>query len=118
MKTSRTLSVTLAIGISLVFVGCGLSDLENRDSHLDLPKVPYAYGVGVSDALPTLGRVLFYDPRISANNATSCGSCHKQELAFSDQQKLSRGFKGELTARNSMPIQNIVSTAFPAGVAP
>lgn len=31
-----------------------------------------------------LGRLLFYDKRLSGNNQLSCGSCHHQELAFSD----------------------------------
>ena len=31
-----------------------------------------------------LGRMLFYDVRLSANNKVSCASCHEQSLAFSD----------------------------------
>ena len=116
MKTIRTLLVMSILGISATFYSCELSELENRDSYLDLPKYNYNYNIGVNDALPTLGRVLFYDPRLSANNTASCAGCHKQELAFSDDLKFSKGFKGELTLRNSMPIQNIVSTAFPFGV--
>ena len=56
----------------------------------------------------TLGRVLFYDPRMSVNNATSCASCHKQTLAFADNSAFSRGFENKLTGRNSPAIQNIV----------
>jgi cytochrome c peroxidase len=56
----------------------------------------------------TLGRVLFYDPRMSVNNATSCASCHKQTLAFADNSAFSRGFENKLTVRNSPAIQNIV----------
>ena len=36
----------------------------------------------VSDFGATLGRVLFYDTRLSANNTISCGSCHLQSHAF------------------------------------
>ena len=54
----------------------------------------------------TLGRVLFYDPRLSINNSISCASCHKQELAFADNAQFSKGFGGKLTPRNSMAILN------------
>lgn len=54
----------------------------------------------------TLGRVLFYDTKLSANGTTSCASCHKQELAFSDDARQSTGFDGGLTRRHSMSLIN------------
>ena len=48
----------------------------------------------ISDHGATLGRVLFYDKSLSANESTSCASCHKQELAFTDDRKFSVGFDG------------------------
>src|SRR5262249_40633374 len=33
----------------------------------------------VTDDGATLGRVLFYDTRLSANNTVACGSCHHQK---------------------------------------
>ena len=54
----------------------------------------------------TLGRVLFYDKRLSHNNATSCSSCHRQENDFSDPDQFSEGFEGELTGRHSMGLSN------------
>lgn len=55
----------------------------------------------VTDAGATLGRVLFYDRRLSANNTISCASCHIQELAFGDGERFSTGFEGGMTGRNS-----------------
>lgn len=60
----------------------------------------------ITDAGATLGRVLFYDPQLSLNNTVSCGSCHKQNLAFSDGVAASVGFGGKTTPRNSMAILN------------
>lgn len=60
----------------------------------------------VSNHGATLGRVLFYDTRLSINNSISCASCHKQELAFSDNAQFSKGFGGKITPRNSMAIIN------------
>ncbi len=59
-----------------------------------------------TDAGATLGRVLFYDRRVSINDRVSCASCHQQRFAFADTAKLSRGFAGGTTARHSMGLQN------------
>ncbi len=56
----------------------------------------------VTDAGATLGRVLFYDKRLSANNTVACASCHQPEHGFSDPAPLSTGFAGGKTGRNSM----------------
>ena len=54
----------------------------------------------------TLGRVLFYDKKLSLNNTVSCASCHHQEKAFADGLQFSTGFEGRVTTRNSMAIVN------------
>lgn len=56
----------------------------------------------VTNAGATLGRVLFYDKRLSANQTISCSSCHQAEHGFSDPAQFSTGFEGGLTGRNSM----------------
>ena len=55
-----------------------------------------------TDVGATLGRVLFYDKRLSTNQTVSCSSCHQQAHGFSDPRKFSVGFNGGLTGRNSM----------------
>lgn len=54
----------------------------------------------------TLGRVLFYDKKLSANGTISCASCHKQDKGFSDDATLSLGFNGGTTGRHSMTLIN------------
>ena len=54
----------------------------------------------------TLGRVLFYDKRLSANNTVSCSSCHQAAKGFSDASQFSTGFAGGHTSRNSMGLTN------------
>lgn len=60
----------------------------------------------ITDAGATLGRVLFYDKSLSANNTISCASCHQQEKGFSDPDRFSVGLNGETTKRNSMTLIN------------
>jgi cytochrome c peroxidase len=61
----------------------------------------------VTDAGATLGRVLFYDTRLSANNTVACGSCHLQSRAFSTPDRFAKGFEGKLTDRNAMSLVNL-----------
>lgn len=61
----------------------------------------------VTDAGATLGRVLFYDTRLSANNTKACGSCHLQSRSFSEPNRFSKGFLGVLGDRNAMALVNL-----------
>lgn len=63
-------------------------------------------GNPVTDAGATLGRVLFYDRKLSANETVSCASCHQQSHGFSDPDRLSIGFEGGETRRHSMGLAN------------
>ncbi len=59
----------------------------------------------ISNKGATLGRVLFYDKKMSINNSISCSSCHKQDLAFGDNSVASTGVNGT-TGRHSMRLIN------------
>ena len=66
------------------------------------------FGDDQYDAKATLGRVLFYDKKLSLNNTVSCASCHDQKAGFADPVDFSEGFKGQKTTRNSMALANPV----------
>ena len=55
-----------------------------------------------------LGRRLFYDPRLSANGAVSCATCHIQRLAFTDGRVASVGVSGKPMTFNSMSLANLM----------
>ena len=61
----------------------------------------------MSAAKVELGRYLFYDKRISVNGKESCGSCHRQELAFTDGRARAEGATGQLHPRSSMSLVNV-----------
>jgi cytochrome c peroxidase len=54
-----------------------------------------------------LGKKLFFDKRVSVNNAQSCADCHAPEKAFTDARRTARGAEGEFGPRNSMPLFNL-----------
>jgi cytochrome c peroxidase len=61
----------------------------------------------VTDQGATLGRVLFYDTRLSANNTVSCASCHVQKNGFVDPNRASKGFEGKRTDRHAMSLVSL-----------
>jgi cytochrome c peroxidase len=59
-----------------------------------------------TDAGATLGRVLFYDKRLSTNQTISCASCHQQAHGFADPRQFSVGYDGSVGTRNAMGLSN------------
>jgi cytochrome c peroxidase len=55
-----------------------------------------------------LGRYLFYDQRMSVNGTTSCATCHRQELAFTDGRAQAIGATRQTHPRSSMSLVNVV----------
>lgn len=56
----------------------------------------------------SLGRMLFYDPILSADSTQACGSCHVQEFAFTDNGKrFSVGIDSIQGDRNAMAVINV-----------
>ncbi len=60
----------------------------------------------VDDNISTLGRVLFYDEKLSALENLSCASCHSQEFSFAENKQFSQGISS-LTTRNSMALNDL-----------
>ncbi len=54
-----------------------------------------------------LGRKLFYDNRLSADNTQACASCHLQENAFGDPNQFSTGIDGTEGNRQGMTLINL-----------
>ena len=99
-----------------VFVAPSLPDLVHDYTKVDLsmhPDLNFNSPDGtinsiVSNEGATLGRVLFYDTKLSATNRISCGSCHTQKAGFSDLKQFSTGHNNLVTTRNSMALSNLV----------
>ncbi|NRD20473.1 cytochrome-c peroxidase [Winogradskyella eckloniae] len=55
-----------------------------------------------------LGKDLFYEGKLSSNNAIACAFCHEQAFAFTHHgHNLSHGVNGGVGFRNAQPIQNL-----------
>ncbi len=54
-----------------------------------------------------LGKILFFDPRLSSSQKISCASCHQPERSWTDGKEKSIGHEGAINKRNSPTIQNV-----------
>lgn len=61
-----------------------------------------------------LGRWLFYDTRLSADNTIACASCHRPEYAFSEPTPVSTGIHGQKGGRKAPSFINQAVTLSPA----
>ena len=68
------------------------------------PAIPFTNPQTVEGVI--LGKKLFFDTILSADNSQSCASCHAPANAFTDASQFSDGIDGVFGNRNSMPIFN------------
>jgi len=97
-------AITIAV---LLLATCNKQEFSSNQTP-QLPETPYDYNNSfIENDVATLGRVLFYDNKLSVNNAVSCASCHKQARGFSDGKTVSTGFGGRTTRRNAPSLSNL-----------
>lgn len=71
-----------------------------------LPVVPYPDYNPYSKEKEALGKILFFDPRLSLSGQIACASCHNPELGWTDNLTRSFGHDRQTGKRNSMTILN------------
>ncbi|WP_233074080.1 cytochrome-c peroxidase [Flavobacterium sp. IB48] len=71
-----------------------------------LPAVPYPAYNPYSKEKESLGKILFFDPRLSRSGQIACASCHNPELGWTDNLTRSFGHDRQTGKRNSMTILN------------
>jgi len=59
-----------------------------------------------SKAKVELGKLLYFDKRLSADGSVSCGTCHHPKFAFTDGASVSTGIKGQKGGRSAPTVLN------------
>lgn len=129
----KKLATVFAIFTLFLLLGACKSDVtyyyyskeetEVLSQYLNLPEIPDDYNVSLPSHLrnvglfpraverdkAVLGRVIFYDKKLSKDGTVSCATCHKQELAFSDDKAYSDGVLDRSTGRNSIALGSVAN---------
>ena len=72
-----------------------------------LPKLSFPENNPYSDAKKELGKLLFFDPRLSKSKQISCANCHDPDLAWADGRSVSFGHNRKNGVRNSPSVFNM-----------
>ncbi|MBL8232053.1 MAG: c-type cytochrome [Bryobacterales bacterium] len=93
-----------------VLAGCGSKTAETSKSEIDeellanfkaAPAVMISEKNPVTDAKIALGRILYYEKRLSLNKDVSCNTCHLLDKYGVDGTPVSTGHKGQKGNRNA-----------------
>lgn len=115
MKIRRI--IPLAVSVITFTVGCKKD--ESPSASVEWDQTPYVLEIGDFPPAPIapdnaltnqgvkLGRMLFYEKKLSKDNSMSCASCHRQQHAFSDTNQFSIGVDGHMGGRQAMAVFNM-----------
>jgi len=107
----RSTTVVLAVSLALTVGGARADDLltQAQAKLSPIPAVaPEARGNPSSPAKVSLGRMLYFDPRLSASQLISCNTCHNLSLGGADLQETSVGHGWQRGPRNAPTVLNAV----------
>lgn len=76
------------------------------ETPLGLPPVPIPADNPPTADTVALGRRLYYDTQLSADNTVACSNCHNPTLAFTDGRPVSLGVNGKTGTRNAPTVLN------------
>jgi cytochrome c peroxidase len=77
----------------------------NVSSHFPKPSIPADNPLTVNKI--QLGRMLFYEKRMSEDNLVACANCHMQQFAFGSDKVFDKQVHGTSTNRNSSTLFNL-----------
>lgn len=118
MKRKTTTLCAVTTVILLIGYSCK-KDVDDTSSTIEHDTTPYnlvtgdltAPNIAADNPLTVqgvkLGRMLFYEKKLSKDGTQNCAGCHRQEHAFSDTAKFSTGVEGLKGGRQAMAVFNM-----------
>ena len=93
--------------IGLILGSCVPDESVFEGLNTTYPVLEYPADNPNNAAAASLGERLFFDPILSVDSSISCGSCHKPELGFATNDRVTPGVGGVLGKRNSPSLLNV-----------
>lgn len=101
------------LGLLILFLGCTKEKVGYDPTPYTLkipshfPQMPIPADNPMTEEGVLLGRMLFYERKLSLDYSISCGTCHAPDASFSDPQPFSQGVGGTIGTRNAMALINL-----------
>jgi len=71
-----------------------------------LPKLPVPADNPMTAEKVELGKMLYFDKRVSKDNTISCATCHDPAMGWAEREPVSEGINGQKGGRNSPSVIN------------
>ena len=98
--------VVAMLGLYISLVSLEVSAQSTPGAGGGLPPMPIPADNSQTDAKINLGRQLYFDGRLSANNEISCATCHDPKTGWAGHDATDTGVGGRVGNRNSGTIVN------------
>lgn len=110
--SKKSITIAVALGVATTFAVAGDDQLREKAKGAGLEVVPYGIQDVRDNALTRekieLGKMLFFDPRLSASGVISCNTCHNLGTGGDDNLPTSVGHGWQKGPRNSPTVLNAV----------
>lgn len=100
-----TIAAAAAVAAQISFAASATSQIPQALLSPFTP-LPSSFSAEARPALVDLGRMLFFDPRLSRDRTISCNTCHALDQYGVDHQPVSKGVGGQVGERNSPTVYN------------
>lgn len=104
----KTLALLFSSPLLLVLAGCSDSAAGPLEAPLGLKteKLLEPPENAVTAEKAELGKVLFFDPRLSGTGKMACVTCHPPEKGWADGEKVAKKDDGKMNTRNTPTVVN------------
>lgn len=107
MRISECMTLCFPVALALAGIGCGKQQPTTIDSAKLAVFAPLPDVIGTPPpAQVSLGRMLYYETRLSRDQKISCNTCHQLDKYGVDGEPTSEGFKKQHGDRNSPTVYN------------
>ncbi|MBH0188510.1 MAG: cytochrome-c peroxidase, partial [Nitrospira sp.] len=97
----------MGLGVAMVLPLLSVGEVRGEDYKLKIPFGLEETAVVIPADNPLtkekveLGRLLFFDKRLSQDNTIACANCHAGKFAFTDGKPVSTGIRGQKGGRSA-----------------